>query len=166
MTSRLIAATDIQTALGQPVVLGGALTVSGAHPLTLTLTDTTALTLPPSGTLLTALAPASVTLSLSATVGATSSGLLMTTAKPLLACQVTADAGVSAQNFTLTLYDGDPTGGSRPILYQATGITASPFADNAAFFIPAPASNVYAQITNIDADAITATITVRAIALA
>jgi hypothetical protein len=165
MTTRLIAAIDIETALGVPVILGGALTVSGAHPLTLTVTDTTALTLPPSGALLSALAPATVSLTLAATVGATSSALLLTIAKPLLVCQVVADAGVSLQNFTLTLYDGDPGTGTKPILYQATGITASPFSDNAAFFVPQPSSNIYAQLTNIDADGITAAVTIRAIAL-
>jgi hypothetical protein len=165
MTTRTIAAIDIETALGSAVAINGPLTISGAHPLTLTLTDTTALTLPPSGALLSALAPATASLSLPATIGATSSGLLLSTAKPLLVCQVKADAGISPQNFTLTLYDGDPTITTQPILYQATGITASPFADNAAFFIPAPTSNIYAQITNIDADAVSVALTLRAIAL-
>jgi hypothetical protein len=165
MTLRLIAAIDIETALGHPVILNGALTVSGAHPLTLTLTDTTNLTLPPSGSLLSALAPATVSLTLPATVGAQSSALLLTTAKPLLVCQVAADAGASPQNYSLTLYDGDPNVATQPVVYQATGITASPFADNAAFYIPAPSSNIYAQVTNIDAAGITAAITLRAIAL-
>ena len=63
------------------------------------------------------------------------------------------------QNYTLGLYDGDPTV-SGTLVYQATGITGTSYIDNAPFFATVTSGALWAEITNIDADATVATVTV------
>jgi hypothetical protein len=53
MPDRVIAAVDIQTALGSPFAIGGPTLISGPYALTLTLTGVTSLVFPTTGTLAT-----------------------------------------------------------------------------------------------------------------
>ena len=181
MTSRIIAAEDIHTALGNVVTLGGDFTTLG-YALTLNMTGITSLTLPQSGYVVTAdssgdagkvlvsngagspasyatfaaagTQTATLPLTLIAVAGAYAGGTLITTAYNLLCVQVSATATGSTRNYTLEMFDG--IGGT--LLYQATGITSSPFRDNAPFYLPAPSSgSIYLKATNIDGYAITIT---------
>lgn len=67
---------------------------------------------------------ATVGLMLPATAAASASAILLTTTLNLLSIQVLAVTTGPTQNYVLTLYDGNPTGNL--VLYQATGITATP----------------------------------------
>ena len=103
---------------------------------------------------------ATVGLTLPATAAATASAILLSTSLNLLSIQVLAVTTGPTQNYVLALYDGNPTG--NVLLYQATGITTTTYSDNSPFYLAAPMSGaIWAQITNIDADATTATITLR-----
>ena len=108
---------------------------------------------------------ASSTLTVAATVGAAAHISLITTSSSLLCVQVMVTTTGPTQNYTLGLYDGDPTV-SGVLVYQATGITATSFADNAPFFAAVASGAMWAEITNIDADATVATLTVSYLVLA
>jgi hypothetical protein len=111
------------------------------------------------------LSSSALVLTLPGTVSAAAAALLLSTGHSLLVVQVAATTAETPQNYILTLYDGNPTlGGS--LLYQATGITAQTYTDNAPFFMSAPTSGaIWGQITNIDADATTLTLVLKFMAL-
>lgn len=108
----------------------------------------------------------SISASLPATAAAASSiGVYaQNAAKDLIVVQVAAEASPGG-NYILELFDGDPVG-SGVLVYQATGITLPAYADNAPFFLLAPASGVlFSRITNIDPVAVTVDLTVRLLEL-
>lgn len=106
----------------------------------------------------TLLTSSAITLTLAAIVGATASAILASSTYNLLAMQLTAVTTGPVQNYVLTLFDGDPTSGGI-MVYQATGITAESYIDNAPFFIPLTSGHLWGQITNIDADVTVLTLT-------
>lgn len=105
-----------------------------------------------------------ITLTVGGTIGAAASAILTSTTHNLLCVQVSATTGGSPQNYVLGLYDGDPAM-SGILVYQATGITATSYTDNAPFFITITSGHLWGQITNIDADATVLTLTVQYLAL-
>ena len=107
----------------------------------------------------------SLVLTVPGTVSASAANVLLTTGHSLLVVQVSASTASMPQNYILTLYDGNPSHGGL-LLYQATGITAQSYTDNAPFFLTAPTSGtIYGQIENIDADATTLTVVMKYMAL-
>lgn len=110
------------------------------------------------------LTSSTVVLTVGATIGAAASAVLTTTTHNLLCLQVSGTTAGETQNYVLGLYDGDPTE-SGILVYQATGITATTYSDNAPFFVPVTSGNIWGQITNIDADATVLTLTISYLAL-
>jgi hypothetical protein len=107
----------------------------------------------------------STTLTVAATVAAQAYSSLITTSTDLFCAQVMVTTTGPTQNYTLGLYDGNPST-SGILVYQATGITAASYIDNAPFFADITSGALWAEITNIDADATVATVTVTYLGLA
>ena len=101
---------------------------------------------------------------LPATAGAASTINLITMSSGLLCMQVIVTTVASARNYTIELFDGDPT--NNLLVYQATGITVASYVDAAVFFLPSISSGTLkARITNIDANSMTANISLNYIAI-
>ncbi|MFM0554786.1 hypothetical protein P0D69_28020 [Paraburkholderia sediminicola] len=108
-----------------------------------------------------------LTLNMPATANAVVSGNLATgISNGMLVMQLTATNSYAGtvQNYGLALYDGSASG---TLLYQCNGITDVTFSDTGLFFIPTLSSgNIFAQVTNIDADPMTLALTIKALGIA
>jgi len=104
----------------------------------------------------------SVALTVIAAGGDTDSDIIMASAlQNILMLNVKCVNNGTNPNFTLELFDGNPAAAG-VLIYQATGITEATFDDRASYFQPTPANGViYAKVTNIDAVAMTATVSLR-----
>jgi len=99
------------------------------------------------------------TLTIAATAGITASGNIATglTSK-FMVLMVQAVNSLTSQNYSLSIYDGSTSG---TLLYQASGITQRTYIDTGSFFVPALSTgNLFVQITNIDADAMSLAVSV------
>lgn len=101
-------------------------------------------------------------ITLPATAAAQASALLpvkITSGHLVLSIESKNTAG-GLQNYTLEIFDGAATG---RLLYQASGITVADYLDSASFYMtPAASGELFVRITNIDADAMSVTVTVTA----